>query len=297
MFEDRMRPVNKGWKRFPAVKENSNLTLKKVRKSLCDSLVLTVKDVDAPFLRYVPRGVVPKRLPYGQGYMTDEDGLPVTVVHRNRRGGNGWYVFEFYDLNPLKRAGFNDLQIVRRCANFVLRFFDCRIDPAAISVTRLDLAVHVEFDSLGGARMELSAMDASVRESKVRSVMDDRGFDYLASGTPYSTWTTHTYYGNYLSARGGKGGPMVLRVYNTRQKSTSRAGSGDRRGMGLTRARVWKFELQLKNEVLMRSYALGEGATIGAVESRLRIDPSYLLSVYRAVADHYGIAVPHGVGE
>jgi hypothetical protein len=291
-FEDRQKIVHEGWKRFPSIEEGGNLTLNKVKGSLIDSIVLQVKDSDAPFPKYVPKGSVPKKVRFGQGYISEEDGLLVTILHTNRSDDSGWYSFEMFDLNRLKRAGYNDLQILKRCATVVVDFFDHRIPLKAINILRLDIAKYLAFNNMITARETLRGIDESVRGTGVQSVRDHTGYDYLKAEEPFLNWPNATYYANYLRQRSGSTHPVVLRIYSTDSKNRGGENSNSRNGMGLTRRNVWKCEWQLKQDAVGRNYSLGDNDNIERLINKLRESPDLFNTVFDTVSQHFGVDFP-----
>jgi hypothetical protein len=291
-FEDRQKVVHEGWKRLPSIVEGGNFTLKKVKTSHIDSIVLQVNDSDVPFPSYVPKGNVPKRVHFGQGYTTEVDGLSETILHINRSHGSGWYTFEMFDLNPLKLAGYDDYQIVKRCANVVIDFFDHRIPLNAINTLRLDIAKYLAFDNMITARETLRGIDESVRGTGVQSVRDHTGYDYLKAGKQFLNWRNSTYYANYLRQRCGSSHPVVLRIYSTDLKNRGGENSNSRNGRSLTRRNVWKCEWQLKQDAVGRNYSLGDNDNIERLMNKLRESPDLFNTVFDTVSQHFGVDFP-----
>jgi hypothetical protein len=291
-FSDTRRAVAKSRKRFPVLSKDRNFTLDKLRKSVIDSLILYVRDDDVPFLRYVPNGSIPRNKGnFQKGFVGQERGVPVTVIRNN--GKNGSYQFEMMDLNPLKKRGYSDIQILNHCMNYVLKFFDGRIDPGKIMITRLDIALYHLFNDAGEAKAVLDSFYSGIDQSKIYSIKDNSGETYgLGEGRRFNSWGTHTLYLDCHTNKHGKKYPCVYRIYNTGNKNRNYGESSeDRNQSGYTKRNCWKFEWKLTSSILERNYALKGNNNCKGLMDSLQGDDSFLLDLYKSICKHFNLHV------
>ncbi|MBI9093673.1 MAG: UvrD-helicase domain-containing protein [Sphaerochaeta sp.] len=291
-FSDTRNAVAKSWKRFPVLSLDRNFTLDKLKKSSIDSLIINVRDVDAPFLRYVPKGNIPKdKGKFQKGFVGHERGVPVTVIRNN--GKNGSYQFEMLDLNPLKKRGYSDIQILRHCMNYVLKFFDERIDPGKMEIARLDIALYRQFNDASEAKAVLNSFYAGIDHSKINSVKDNSGNAYsVVEGKRFKSWGIHTLYLNFHANKHGKKHPCVYRIYNTNNKNRNyQESTEDRNQSGYTKRNCWKVEWKLTSSVLRRNYALKGNNNCRSLMESLQRDDAFLLDLYKSISNHFNLHV------
>jgi len=263
--------VQKMFTRFPVIRGDRRqyLTQKKLGRSAIDSIDLKVRSVNAPFVPRVPEHGEP--IPWAIASKTergfrDESGFPSVTV---RRKGDH-HVFEFRDLTGLKRAGYNDRNIVRRVTNYVLWYFDQRIPVSAIEVHRIDLCRF-----LFATAKPLSDFSANLFDSPERTPAKSL---YLVGGDDSSAHPLRaeelkvalrrgegkkkTLYANYGTMKDN----LTFRMYDPRQKQNKNA----------IRQTAYKLEVQVSGQRVNRKYALGSAARVDRLLSRLRDNADFL---------------------
>lgn len=118
------------------IKDNVNFTLSKVQRNLIDSMVVKIKEENCPFSPYIEKSGT-KQKPFTSSRRMKVEGSIEYSVEKHHRSGT--YLFNFLDLNLLKKNGFTDEQIIQYCVNLVFEFFDCRVEMKDILIHRLDL--------------------------------------------------------------------------------------------------------------------------------------------------------------
>lgn len=177
-FTNSQRKLTKSNKQLKKIRTGGNFTLKKLGESNIDSLVLKVKAKDCPFPRYVKRGNV-KQEKTSNKMIQSFNGVDVTIKMNHR---HKIYYFEFLDLNLLKKSGYSDKGIISFCLNFIIVFFDYRIDTKKIQVHRLDLCRFIKFKDNRELDYFFDFFNCYIKDSHSKDIKDN---EYRVNGIDY----------------------------------------------------------------------------------------------------------------
>ena len=174
---------------------------------------------DAPFCKYVPKNDL-KQHPYEKKQKILYRGVNVTVKYHNTHKR---YFFEFYDLSLLKKNGYDDYKILRFCSNYILDYFDNRINLDDISISLLDLNKYFKCENNQQIDLMLQFLCDYFRKSRATSIYDRSGkVNYLNHPEAYPNWDDTTFYVN-MHKRKNYG--IVIKAYKNSMKNKKKKSS------------------------------------------------------------------------
>lgn len=271
----------------PEAKKNDTKT--KRSRSAIDSLTLRVSWKNLPFVPSTPRESTALKetlARHTRGYRMSDD-----LIGWNVKIHKGSYSFEFLDLNPLHRHGFDDRQIVAYLANKVIECFDGRIDLSVVMIARIDLCRY-DFGSFDSRAKHFAniwkdgVVPIGTRILRVGASGGSVPMDYPElKATSSIGLKGHTL---YLNTRRKKRHALTLVVYDPSEKPNANQ----------INIEATKYEMKLVNRAVTLKSTLGDIANVEDLYRALKDNPRELIRRFNVIfEDRFGVIFDGVLGD
>jgi len=250
------KPASKPFKQLKIIKDKKNLSRKKFDQCLIDSIAVTVRGVDAPFIPFIAHDKIHGRDTYVKSVIDNSGKVPIRIdyhkVYKN-------FTFTLQDTNLLRRSGFNDLQVIQFLTNQVTEFYNYQVCLSEIKLTSIDLCrVVPNDDDLTKLMLDGKLKCKNIRSHSRESLpLEKVSMADIDSGTIYYNFTAKD---NFRMA-----------VYHPNEKDN---------GNRYFNKDVTKVELRLGRDGISRNYAFGRDVDLGWFMDRIKEQDRYLLKQF-----------------